>query len=252
MRNLHARLQRFGGTNSLGLLIIIAVSVPLLSAAFWMPAVPPAALKGATGQLSRQIQIDNKTQSVEVISSERDEGSVHISLRNNSSKSVDGLQVRVGDVAVQTEFLGSDSTFPAGSVHEETYPIQQDSKNRGITVLCVTFADGSSEGQRKYIKQIEDKRFGERTQTRRALVLIDQALTRSNVNTDTLEKLKRDISSLPVSDNDNNDIVLGLQDRRSLLISQIEGVLRKQALAGTSGPQELIALKQHLNRSIKQ
>jgi hypothetical protein len=253
MRSLHLRLGRFGGTNSLGVLSLIAVIAVILGIGFLKPAAVTAD-REAQREVNKKIQVDNKTQSLEVISAETSEGWVHISLRNNSKKSVDGLQVRVGDVAVQTEFLGTDITFQAGSVFAERYPTQQDSNNRGVTILCVVFDDGSSEGQPKYIKQIDDTRLGARTQTRRALSLIDQALARSNVNTETLEKLKTDISSLPVRDNDddNNDIVAGLQNRRAQLISQIEGVRSAQAMVGTNGPQELIALKQHLNRSIKQ
>jgi hypothetical protein len=232
----------------------IAVTALVLTAAFWKPAARSGAFQGRE-QLSGKIQIENRTQSIEVVSAERREGSVHISLKNNSNSAVDGLQMRVGDVAVETEFLDTDITFPAGSTHEETYPTQQDSTNRGIAILCATFEDGSSEGHPKYVKQIKDKRFGETMQTQRALVLIDQALTRSNVDTDNVEKLIRDISSLPVRDddhNDNYDILLGLQDRKTLLLSQIEGVHRRQALTGTSGAQDLIKLKQRLNRNIKQ
>lgn len=254
MKHLHSWIRRTARTNSIRLLVGSAVTAMVLTAAFWKPAARSGAFQGRE-QLSGRILVENKTQSIEVVSAERSEGSVHISLKNNSNKAVDGLQIRVGDVAVQTEFLDTDITFPAGSLHEETYPTQQDSTNRGITILCVTFEDGSSEGHQKYIKQIKDTRFGETMQTQRALVLIDQALTRSNVNIDNLEKLNRDISSLPVRDDDyrdNYDILLGLQDRRALLVSQIEGVRRRQALAGTSVAHDLIELKQRLNRNIKQ
>ena len=254
MKNPQSWLRRTARTNSIRLFVVTAVTAMVLTAAFWKPVARSGAFQGRE-QLSGRILIENRTQSIEVVSAERSESSVHISLKNNSNKAVDGLQMRLGDVAVQTEFLDTDITFPAGSVHEETYPNQQDSTNRGITILCVTFEDGSSEGDQKYLKQIRDKRFGETMQTQRALVLINQALTRSNVNIDNLEKLNRDISSLPVRDDDysdNYDILLGLQDRRALLISQIESVRRRQAVAGTSGAHDLIELKQRLNRNIKQ
>lgn len=252
MRSLHLRLGRFGGTNSPGVLSLIAVVAVILGIGFLKPAALTAE-RGTQREVNKKIQVDNKTQSLEVISAEISEGWVHISLRNNSKKSVDGLQVRVGDAAVQTEFLGSDITFPAGSVFAERYPTQEDSRNRGVTILCVVFEDGSSEGQPKYIKQIEDKRLGEMRQTHRALLLIDQALARSNVNTEALGKLSSAISSLPVkdSDNDNNDIMLGLQDRKALLMSQIEGVRRKQALGNIDAPAELMTLKQYYERSAR-
>lgn len=249
MRKLDVRLWRFSGAIP-GLIIIAGVA--FVSSFFWMPAARPTPQQGALVQPNRAILVTNKTQSIEVVTAERDEASVHLVLRNKSNRPVDGLQVRVGDVAVQTEFLGSDNTFLPGSLHEENYPTQQDSRNRGIAVLCVIFEDGSSEGAPKYIKQIEDSRLGEKTQTGRALLLIDRALARSNVNDKALEKLLGDISSLPVreSANDNNDFVLGLQDRKAQLISQMEGIRKSQGV-GTAGPQELLALKARLNRSIK-
>lgn len=246
-------LRRFGRINSMGLLLGLAlVAGAVFLGAGFHPAAQPAA-REVPSHLNQRIQIENKTQSIEVVRAETNETSVHISLRNNSNKSVDGLQTRIGNVAIQTEFLGAGVTFPAGSVHEATFPIQADMDKRPVTLLCVTFEDGSSEGDPKYIRQIENKRLGERIQTKRALLLIDQALSRSEVNAETLESLKRDISVLPVrlSGNANNDIALGLQDRKSFLISQIEGLSRKQGLA-IGVAQELITLKQHLNRSIKQ
>jgi hypothetical protein len=248
MRNL--RLWRFKGTLP-GLIIISGAA--FVSSTFWMPASHPIAQQGKLVQPNGAIQVANRTRSIQVVTAERDETSIHVVLENTSNKAVEGLQVRVGDVAIQTEFQGADIAFSPGSVHEETYPIQQDSRNRGVTVLCVVFADGSSEGAPKYIKQIEDTRFGEKTQTRRALLLIDKALAHSNINAEVLENLKRDVSSLRdrENDNDNDDVVVGLKDRRAQLISQIEAVLNSQTLVSTSGPQELINLKARLNRQIK-
>lgn len=251
MKNLYARLPRFKRTFTISLLIIIGAFV---SSGFWMPAARHTAQQGPLAQSKRAIHVTNKTQSIEVVTAERDQSSIRLVLRNISNKSVDGLQVRVGDVAIQTEFLGTDFTFPPGSLHEENYPTQQDSRNRGVIVLCVVFEDGSSEGVPKYIKQIENNRLGEKTQTRRALLLIDKALAHSNINAEVLENLKREVSSLPDrdNDNDNDDIVSGLKHRRAQLISQIEGIRRSQALDRTSGPQELINLKARLKRSMKE
>jgi len=174
MRNLNVRLRRFKG-GILGLIVIAGAA--FVSSAFWMPADRHTAQQGPLAQPKRAIHVTNKTQSIEVVTAERDQSSIRLVLRNNSNKSVDGLQVRVGDVAIQTEFLGTDVTFPPGSLHEENYPTQQDSRNRGVIVLCVVFEDGSSEGVPKHIKQIENNRLGEKKQTRRALLLIDKAFT---------------------------------------------------------------------------
>jgi len=243
------RLSRFQGI--VPTLIIIA-GAAFVSSAFWSRGSRPTA-QGALVQPNGAIQVANRTRSIQVVTAERNESSIHIILRNNSNKAVDGLQVRVGDVAIQTEFQGTDFTFPSGSVHEENYPTQQDSRNSGVVVLCAVFEDGSSEGAPKYIKQIEDTRFGEKIQTERALLLIDKALTHSNINSEVLDNLKRDLSSLPdrESDTDNDDIVVGLKDRRAQLISHIESIRGSQAVVNTSDPQELINLKARLNRSIK-
>jgi hypothetical protein len=251
MRNLPVALRRINGTYTIGFLLIFGA---LASSAFWMPSAHRITAQQATGvQPNRAILVANRTQSIEVVTAERDESSVHLVLRNNSYRSVDGLQVRVGDVTIQTEFLGTDFTFPPGGLHEENYPTQTEARNRGVTLLCVMFEDGSSEGDAKYIKQIEDTRLGEMTQTRRALLLIDKALAHSNINAEVLENLKREISLLPDrdSDNDNDDVLGGLQNKKAQLISQIEGIRSSQALVSTSGPQELIDLKARLNRSIK-
>src|SRR6185369_4260618 len=155
MRNLYVRLQRLSGTYTLGLLTL--VSAALVGSAFWVTRARPAG-SGGSVQDQKAIQVNNRTRSIEVVKADREDDSIHIILRNKSTQPINGLQVRVGDVAVQTEFLGTDITFPPGGLHEEQYPTQQDSKNRGVTILCVLFEDGSSEGVSTYIKQIEDTR----------------------------------------------------------------------------------------------
>ena len=187
----------------------------------------------ASKQLSSQdaVQIVNETRLLEVAKAEPKADSINLVLKNNHTKYITGFQIRIGQVTVQSEFIGSDEVFPPGTVYEKQYPVEEKSSRASITVLAVIFEDGSSDGNPQYIKQIKDKRLGEKTQIKRAIPLLQKGSEASEGDpAEALRQLRADISSLAVKDKEylSDDYALGLHDRKALLLRQLERLQHKQ------------------------
>jgi len=232
--------------NSIGVGFFMACTIGLI-AVIWPTS------KNTVRQNS-QLQLINETLSLQVTSLERKGDSIHLVLKNGYMKDITGFQVRVGNVTIQSEFIGSDEVFPPGVLYERVHSVQNGIDEKGIAILAVVFDDGSSDGNPKYINQIKYKRLGEKTQISHALPFIQKVLDASAVNwADSLKKLKSEIQSLEVKQSNQfpEDFVLGLHDRKLQLIRQIETIQSKKLLnVNLNIRDELMQLKEKHHKQL--
>lgn len=231
--------------NSISLLLAIIVTV-CAGAILW-----PSGARAP--QESNRVSVANETSSLEVINLQRDGETIHLTLRNGYSKSITGFQVEVGRVTVQSELAGTDETFLPGALQEKYYPAQSNGAQESVRVLAVVFEDGTSDGHPVYVKQIKDKRLGEKTQLGRALPLVRKALESADADTEALDKLRNEMLALKVEKGDNlsDDFSLGLHDRKSHLIQQIEKLRHHpQSGTGVKTREQLTELKSQLEKTL--
>lgn len=205
--------------------VIFVFTCLILTGAVLWPDVRHTSQKGSS------YRFNNETRSLEVVELEREGDSIHLILKNVSSKSITGVQVQLGRVTIQSEFLGGDETFLAGALHERYYPLQEGMDREGINILAAVFDDGSSEGNPEAVRQIKDKRLGEKTQLRRVLPLVQQAIEAPDADAPAaLDRLRTDILGLQVERGNglSDDFSLGLHDRKLLLLQQLDTLRRDQ------------------------
>lgn len=178
------------------------------------------------------LQVNNKTRALEIVSIEKvvDRGDFRVTLRNGYDKKVTGFQVNVGTVRTGTELImsGKDRYFISpGGTYTRVYATQVGLDKLGITVLCVVFEDGSSDGERKYIQEIKQWRLGMRMARERVLPLLRAA--KNSSDPERLDKLEFQISELPTVQEDGlpDNVKAGLHAESKRILSEID--ILKQA-----------------------
>ena len=154
---------------------------------------------------------------------------LRLTLQNLYKKKINGVQLAVGNVGIYSELMyNEDEMIPPGEIWVELVPIEPDTDTKGITLMAVHFEDGTADGDEGAIKIMEDGRAGEKTQIRRALALIRQALRSPNADSiATLDELLSQIRSLP-SDGKKDEFWAGLESGKQRMIAIIDDLRQKQ------------------------
>jgi hypothetical protein len=130
------------------------------------------------------VQVNNRTKTCQVISAEKHNGHVKVTIQNNNDKAITAyvLNSRIDPQTVFTfeeEFATSegDNVILPGQVYEIVIGIPS-SLNRqpeiNLNLSAVVFEDKSSEGDENIIRNIEDNRLGEKMQLMKALPVLDK------------------------------------------------------------------------------
>ena len=182
----------------------------------------------------KDIQVHNKTRAFEIVNIEMlgDAEVLRMTLRNGYDKSVTGFQVNIGAVRSQPELsaTGHDTDFiPPGGTYTRLYGTQIGLDKLGITVLCVVFEDGSSDGEPKYVEEIKEYRLGIRMARERVLPLLRDAMNLPDQ--ERLDKLESWITALPGFPEEglSLSVKLGLQGEDHRMLREI-GTLKHQWL----------------------
>jgi len=210
---------------------------------------------------SEVLQIDNKTQAFQIISSEINNGIVRVSLRNGYSKTINGFTLADSESSgIQIDFTSTDSPIAPGETYQYKIPLRSiqsslDSAENNkfkLKVLSVVFDDGTSDGDYHAIAQMKNRRRGEKVQLARIMPLLNQALASSDTDIlDALRRLKSQIASLSVEPENGQppEILSGLHHGKEDALAQIRALEERQTAQGNVDlRQGLLAIKKRFEK----
>jgi hypothetical protein len=202
------------------------------------------------------VKVNNHTQTCKVLSAEKHNGHIKLSIRNDSKKNmtafVVALSTRPGDLfTVKEEFAYSEIDFviAPGATYEKAIsipPSLDNQKTIPLTLLAVVFDDKSAEGDPQVVRGIEHERFGERVQLMRTISLLNKMLEQpeSKVSTYFDETFKRDLSD--ALNGPESDVLTQLKKERPRIMSnQRVDELPDQLKEGLHTGQEYVLQKLH-------
>lgn len=210
------------------------------------PSIPQSPTKS-------DVKIINKTTSLEITSIEiTDDGRLHLLLKNNSSKNLNGFEVWVRDQArITTDTSIGDWAISPGATHDMEFP--PDYVRSEITILAAMFADGSIEGDPATVIELKQWRLGLKRSLTSALLVLEAALESPEVNSpEALDRLESQLSSLsPESDTAQSHSASGSRSARGDLISSIQLLRQRRQRAGAlMQRQRILELKAQIERRI--
>lgn len=181
---------------------------------------------------------DNKTKALQVEKVEVLTQSIKVSLKNVSTKTIDGIQLSINGGYLQIDFLGAyeenyQRLLP-GAVYEQFLSPQDISQPLDIRVLAVTFDDKSSDGDPILAREIMDTRRGYNKQLKRVRPLVEAALSSPDGDSiGILDKLKSQVERLSNDEGtDSGAIKEGRQSAQEETLYEIEFLRQRQIATG--------------------
>lgn len=219
--------------------IFVFLVIAGLCGALWLGS-------GKTKSQSKHLQpkgngvtVSNHTQAFQVVNATNDGNTIQLSLRNGYSKAITAFIVSGDDgSSVQVDFSSVDSLIAPG----ETYNYGEATANLlshsgaeqsrpKISILAVLFEDGSSDGDNKVVRDIKNRRLGEKIQLMRILPLLEEALGVEDSELPvSIERLKARISALPdkPQKGESPEIMGGLHHGKQYIYAKLERLKQLQ------------------------
>jgi len=173
---------------------------PLLASVFVLLCLRALIIAGTSSSQSSRtksdIKIVNKTTTLEVLSVKpTDHNTQVVSLKNISSKALNGYAGVVGNSRITVDISSGDRVIAPGQTDELEIPI--DPSHPNITILAAMFADGSIEGDEAVVAELTEWRLSLKKQLSRSLSVLDAILESSDVDAEkALDSLESQFSSL--------------------------------------------------------
>ncbi|HEX8136300.1 MAG TPA: hypothetical protein VF544_01795 [Pyrinomonadaceae bacterium] len=207
---------------------------------------------------SQQItpQVENRTQTLQVISIEPKGGDYLLSLKNGSDKSINGYSLAIGPRGIlDADLTTVGRAIAPGASFTERIPAANlrssstgDSLQPTITIMAVLFEDSTSEGDSSAIDRHKARRAGAKGQLDTILPLIKATLdTPDSELPAALEKLKARVASLPEMPDHGRPpaFTSGLKGAKQDTLMMLQNLQ-----AGPGIRAELIEIKEKLERRI--
>lgn len=216
------------GQKCLTAICISILCVVVFSTGAWKPTTKL--------QQNDELEIDNKAQSFQVVGIVRDAGDYVLSLKNGYDKPINGYSIGLGTrgAKLDVELITGDRVISPGEIIETRIPISnlrrtasELSAKPKITILSVMFEDGTSNGDPEAIAQTEHSRLGTKIQLKRILPSLQAIVDLPDSKLpEALDKLKAEISSLPVKSNGSLPPAaeVGLRSAKEDLLREIENL----------------------------
>jgi hypothetical protein len=189
-----------------------------------------------------EIPVQNLTNGLTVIKLEKNikSDSLRVLLRNDYAKTITAYDVSVGSGTIQSQCLTEETDERAfihpGDTREETYPLQDDVDTLGIRVLAVVFEDKTSDGEQRYIQELQEYRTGLKIEIEGTLRQVKDTLQLSKG--ELQQAIARLASSTPERDEEAlpHFVKLGLRDATARVTSRKQSVLQNHQndLEGTA------------------
>ena len=174
------------------------------------------------------IAVENRTNSLEVVSVDKaiEQGVFVLALRNRYPRPITGYKFSVGDSIEYTERLNSKWIEPGGEARE-FLPLQVGLATKGIKILAVIFDDESTDGDPRFVREINDRREGARIQRRRTLSHLKRVINSGDF--DLLTALSGLESALaPLSPDECRDLsadkVAGISSERFMVLQELNRI----------------------------
>jgi len=215
-----------------------------------------------TRQQDAPLQIANRTQAFSVIKAERGSNEFSITLQNNSAKTITAFSISPSKgFTITEEFVLaeiSDTGIAPNALFSKTYPTLTSIQSQSIEIKALIFDDGTAEGDRRAVRQIEDSRLGQQIQIRRAVKELENFLAKAPGD---VSEFKRNLgNALNSSDDDTLKILVELKpsratrkqplsaDLREGLDNGRQNVIRHLSEAETNGPSSFLKVKETYER----
>jgi hypothetical protein len=162
-----------------------------------------------------------------------------VSLRNISTKAIDGIQLSVDGSIFQIEFLDAEEPgqqkIQRGEAYEEWFPINNNGQPIEVAVLAVTFDDKTSDGDSSLANEIFQTRRGVKKELSDFRPFLLQALSSSSTDSfEIVAKLKKHADDLLTEENtDPGPMRMGRHKAKQQILSDI-GALNKPQLNGSA------------------
>lgn len=207
----------------------------------------------------QELTVISRTRGGEVLTAQVVDNEVRITLKNNHRDTITAFAIKLGDTTIKEDFAFSGVHFgiEPGDTFEKSYPLSASPTGEPPTLylLTVLLKNGTSDGNLKVAKEMEDVRLGEKIQVLRTLRILEKqgqlrkdlktiksdieaALNAGEVETlITLKELQPTRNDSKLSDHVRN----GLQWGRETLQQKLEAI---EQLPSESREQALIRLKE--------
>lgn len=141
-------------------------------------------------------QVQNKTNTVEVVSVTEQDSSYLLTLRNRSTKTINGYSIGVGSRSkLDVDLTIGEKVILPGDEFKESLPASRSQAQPVINILAVLFTDGTSDGDPHVITDNRHRREGTKAQLKQILPILRAAL--ASPATPDLGALKKQIADLP-------------------------------------------------------
>ena len=226
------KLNLLQNRRGLFVFLLIVTAFGIIGGWFWQ-----ARLLGGQARDNRDL-----THALEVVVTTIVDDHVKISLRNVSSKNINGIEVSVDSSTSQIEFLAADEpshqVLLPGAIIETWFPLSNTSTPVDVSVLAVVFDDQTGDGDPSLIKEITEQRLGVKKQLMRFRPILKAALSSPDADSIAiLDELKSKIEDLPdgLLDKDSADsgaMRIGQSIAKQQIHHDVEALRRTQLNKG--------------------
>src|SRR6185503_7036073 len=172
-----------------------------------------------------QIQLVNDTGALALVAQEVTDGRTRLQFKNISAKDLNGFVLGLANLRqIELDTTPGDRVIVPGEVQDIEIPGPSPST---ITILAVTYADGSLEGDQITVAQLRDRRSALKTELKRILgLVVAEAQSRDADIPGAFDRLESAISKLPSTDADDRTPQANAQRGAKRDVASLLGVMR--------------------------
>lgn len=220
-----------------GMVSMAALGILLGAAVGWTGKAERKAAQAAD-----KVNIVSKTTAIRIISTEKTNlgaaSVLVVQLQNASDKDIKALTISSGPTWVTKDYLMSEESLSAGAVLSQLIPISSDPSGdfkitfepaKEFSVVAVLFADGTGDGESRFVNMLVDKREGIRFQAKRILPWLKK-LSKSDSNQEqVLSECEAQTLRLPTKavGSKSVDYEEGLEYARQQLLKKLNEIKEK-------------------------
>jgi hypothetical protein len=205
--------------------VVIAFGILYLSGNSWSSGTssPTKAQSKLDQGAGPPVRVENKVESVEVISAELKDESVQLLFRNSSNKVIKAFVLLKSGGQKSFVQLSDKNNIVPGGIHTETFRLPQGEKLQTASILAVLYEDNKGEGEPQVVQELTDMRLGEQIQNERIYSYVKKLSTVSNSKLmSEVISVKEAIKSLPDDKNISDYVKIGLHNARESAILDLE------------------------------
>jgi|GEM_PF-3611306 len=192
-------------------LLLGAISLAVLAVSLVLIVTQSQRIEGKSDSINNELSLSlehkqdgikllNRT-SFRIIKSEITDNKLNLLFKNTYDKSINAFYLTIGNnhtYNLELALSESVSEIPPGDIYTFRIPVEKELHTEGLTVRAVMFTNGTGDGEKNYIQEMKDVRYGRRLQLSQGLVLLQESLSESGANlSSSIENFKFKVSSIP-------------------------------------------------------